>query len=99
VTAGKDALVQRLEELREQVRRWDYAYHVLDNPEVADAAYDAAYLELRRLEEEHPELVTPDSPTQRVGSQLGEQFAKVRHRSPMLSLQNAFDEEEIRAWD
>jgi DNA ligase (NAD+) len=90
---------ERLEELREQVRRWDYAYHVLDNPEVADAAYDAAYLELRRLEEEHPELLTPDSPTQRVGSQLGEQFAKVRHRSPMLSLQNAFDEEEIRAWD
>jgi DNA ligase (NAD+) len=89
----------RLEELREHVRRWDYAYHVLDNPEVADAAYDAAYLELRQLEEKHPELVTPDSPTQRVGSQLGEQFAKVRHRSPMLSLQNAFDEEEIRAWD
>jgi DNA ligase (NAD+) len=99
VSAGKDALVARLQELREQVRRWDYAYHVLDNPEVADAAYDAAYLELRQLEEEHPELVTPDSPTQRVGSQLGEQFAKVRHRSPMLSLQNAFDEEEIRAWD
>jgi DNA ligase (NAD+) len=54
---------------------------------------------LRQLEEQHPELVTPDSPTQRVGSLLGEQFAKVRHRSPMLSLQNAFDEEEIRAWD
>ncbi len=89
----------RLEELRELVRRWDYAYHVLDSPEVADAAYDAAYLELRQLEEEHPELITHDSPTQRVGSQLGEQFAKVRHRSPMLSLQNAFDEEEIRAWD
>ena len=89
----------RLEELRELVRRWDHAYHVLDNPEVADAAYDAAYLELRQLEEQHPELVTPDSPTQRVGSQLGEQFAKVRHRSPMLSLQNAFGEEEIRAWD
>jgi DNA ligase (NAD+) len=98
VSKGKN-LSARAEELREQVRRWDYAYHVLDNPEVADAAYDAAYLELRRLEEEHPGLVTPDSPTQRVGSQLGEQFAKVRHRSPMLSLQNAFDEEEIRAWD
>jgi DNA ligase (NAD+) len=97
VTARSPAA--RLEELREQVRRWDYAYHVLDNPEVADAAYDAAYLELRQLEDEHPELVTPDSPTQRVGSQLSEQFAKVRHRSPMLSLQNAFDEEEIRAWD
>jgi DNA ligase (NAD+) len=98
VSRGKN-LSARAGELREQVRRWDYAYHVLDNPEVADAAYDAAYLELRRLEEEHPDLVTPDSPTQRVGSQLGEQFAKVRHRSPMLSLQNAFDEEEIRAWD
>jgi len=94
-----DGLAARAEELRELVRRWDYAYHVLDRPEVADATYDAAYLELRQLEEAHPELVTPDSPTQRVGSQLGEQFAKVRHRSPMLSLQNAFDEEEIRAWD
>ena len=93
------ARAARAEELREQVRRWDYAYHVLDNPEVEDATYDAAFLELRRLEEQNPELVTSDSPTQRVGSQLGEQFAKVRHRSPMLSLQNAFDEEEIRAWD
>jgi DNA ligase (NAD+) len=98
--SGRPArLAARAEELREQVRRWDYAYHVLDNPQVPDATYDAAYLELRQLEEEHPELVTPDSPTQRVGSALGEQFAKVRHRSPMLSLQNAFDEEEIRAWD
>jgi DNA ligase (NAD+) len=92
-------LPARAEELREQVRRWDYAYHVLDKPEVADAAYDAAFLELRKLEEQHPELVTPDSPTKRVGGLLGEQFAKVRHRSPMLSLQNAFDEDEIRAWD
>jgi DNA ligase (NAD+) len=98
VSGSKD-LSARAEELRDQVRRWDYAYHVLDDPEVGDTTYDAAYLELRRLEEDHPELVTPDSPTQRVGSQLGEQFAKVRHRSQMLSLQNAFDEEEIRAWD
>ena len=90
----------RVEELRELVRRWDYAYHVLDNPEVSDAEYDAAFLELRQLEEEHPQLITPDSPTQRVGAgAVGEQFAKVRHRSPMLSLQNAFDEAEIRAWD
>jgi DNA ligase (NAD+) len=96
---SKGSPATRVEELRELVRRWDYAYHVLDNPEVADAAYDAAYLELRQLEEQHPDLVTPDSPTQRVGSQLSEQFAKVRHRSPMLSLQNAFDEDEIRAWD
>jgi DNA ligase (NAD+) len=90
---------ERAEELRRQIRAWDHAYYVLDNPDVADATYDAAYLELRQLEERHPELVTPDSPTQRVAGELGEQFAKVRHRSPMLSLQNAFDEEEIRAWD
>jgi len=99
VSGSNARLAARAQELREQVRRWDYAYHVLDSPEVPDATYDAAYLELRRLEEEHPDLVTADSPTQRVGSALGEQFAKVRHRSPMLSLQNAFDEEEIRAWD
>jgi len=93
-------LAGRAAELRELVRRWDHSYHVLDDPEVSDAEYDAAFLELRQLEEGHPELVTPDSPTQRVGGgELGEQFAKVRHRSMMLSLQNAFDENEIRAWD
>lgn len=93
-------LGQRVEELRELVRRYDYAYHVLDNPEVSDAEYDALYLELRQLEEANPELVTADSPTQRVGAgELGSQFAKVKHRSAMLSLQNAFDEAEIRAWD
>ena len=90
---------KRAEELREQIRRHEYAYHVLDQPEITDAQYDALYLELRRLEEAHPELVTPDSPTQRVGGEAGEQFSKVKHRSPMLSLQNAFEEAEIRAWD
>ena len=89
----------RLEELRARIRAWDHAYYVLDAPEVSDAEYDAAFLELRNLEEAHPELVTADSPTQRVGGEVGEQFRKVAHRSPMLSLQNAFDEEEIRAWD
>ncbi|TMD06341.1 MAG: NAD-dependent DNA ligase LigA [Chloroflexi bacterium] len=93
------ALASKAEALREQIRRWDYAYYSLDNPEVSDAEYDAAYLELRQIEEENPDLVTPDSPTQRVGGEAGEQFAKVKHRSPMLSLQNAFDEDEIRAWD
>src|SRR6202162_225685 len=85
--------------LREQIRRHEHAYYVLDMPEISDAAVDALYLELRRLEEEHPELVTADSPTQRVGGEVSEQFAKVRHRSPMLSLGNAFDEAEIRAFD
>lgn len=89
----------RLEELRREIRRHEYLYYVLDQPEISDAQYDALFLELRRLEEEHPDLVTPDSPTQRVGGVAAEQFAKVRHRSPMLSLQNAFDEEEVRAWD
>ena len=90
---------QRLEELRREVRRHSHLYHVLDEPEITDPQYDALYLELARLESEHPELVTPDSPTQRVGGEPSAQFAKVRHRSPMLSLQNAFEEVEIRAWD
>src|SRR5258708_25567870 len=84
-------------EVREEVRRHERAYYVLDQPEVSDAEYDALFLELRRIEEERPDLVTPDSPTQRVGGEASDQFAKVRHRSPMLSLQNAFDEGEIRA--
>jgi len=87
------------EGLREQIRHHEHAYYVLDLPEISDAEFDALFLELRRVEEEHPELVTADSPTQRVGGEASEQFAKVRHRSPMLSLQNAFDEEEIRAFD
>ncbi len=90
---------KRLAELREQVRQAEYEYYVLDQPSLTDPEFDALYLELRTLEERHPELVTPDSPTQRVGGVAGEQFAKVEHRSPMLSLQNAFDEAEIRAWD
>jgi DNA ligase (NAD+) len=72
---------------------------VLDQPEITDAQYDALYRELAALEAEHPDLVTPDSPTQRVGGAPSAQFAKVQHRRPMLSLQNAFAEEEIRAWD
>src|SRR5213594_1512547 len=89
----------RVEELREQIRRHERAYYVLDQPEVSDAEYDALFLELRRIEHERPDLLTSDSPTQRVGGEATGQFAKVRHRSPMLSLQNAFDEAEIRAFD
>ena len=89
----------RVEELRELIRRHEHAYYVLDEPAVSDAQYDALFLELRRIEEERPDLLTTDSPTQRVGGEASDQFAKVRHRSPMLSLQNAFDEAEIRAFD
>jgi DNA ligase (NAD+) len=89
----------RVEELRELIRHHEHAYYVLDQPEVSDAEYDALFLELRHIEEERPDLLTADSPTQRVGGEASDQFAKVRHRSPMLSLQNAFDENEIRAFD
>src|SRR3981081_1546550 len=89
----------RVEELRELIRRHEHAYYVLDQPEVSDAEYDALFLELRHFEEERPDLLTADSPTQRGGGEASDQFAKVRHRSPMLSLQNAFDEAEIRAFD
>src|SRR5438445_5318423 len=89
----------RAEERRGQIRRHEHAYYVLDQPEVSDAAYDALFLELRRIEDERPDLLTTDSPTQRVSGEASDQFAKVRHRSPMLSLQNAFDEAEIRGFD
>ena len=95
-----DPTVQgRLEELRREIDGHNYRYYVLDEPEVTDAEYDALFGELQRLEGEHPDLVTPDSPTQRVGAPVSGAFAKVTHRSPMLSLQNAFDPDEIRAWD
>ncbi len=89
---------QRIVELREQIRHHNYRYHVLDDPAVSDAEYDALMRELRAIEQAHPELVTPDSPTQRVGATPSEKFAKVRHPVPMLSLGNAFDEAGLRAW-
>jgi DNA ligase (NAD+) len=88
----------RVEELREQLNYHSYRYHVLDDPEVADADYDDLTRELRELEERFPELVTPDSPTQRVGATPADLFAPVQHRSPMLSLDNAFAREELEAW-
>ena len=89
---------ERLEELRNLVRHHEYRYYVLDQPEISDAEYDALYRELEQLEAEHPELVTPDSPTQRVGGEPLSVFSQVRHREPMLSLANARNEEELRAW-
>ena len=88
----------RIAELREQIRFHNYRYHVLDDPTVSDAEYDALMRELRALEAEYPDLITPDSPTQRVGGAASEKFAKVRHPVPMLSLGNAFEEEGLRAW-
>src|SRR5438552_2847268 len=100
MTKRKKAAVDpavRVEDLRELIRRHEHAYYVLDAPEVSDAEYDALFLELRRIEDERPDLVSADSPTQRVSGEASDQFAKVRHRSPMLSLQNALDEAEIGA--
>jgi DNA ligase (NAD+) len=88
----------RIAELREQIREHNYHYYVEDDPRISDAAYDALLRELRELEDEHPELVTPDSPTRRVGAPPASHFERVPHRVPMLSLGNAFDESELHAW-
>ncbi len=88
----------RVEELREQLNEHAYRYYVLDEPIISDAEYDELMRELVALEERYPELVTPDSPTQRVGITPADLFAPVQHRAPMLSLDNAFSEEELRAW-
>ena len=88
----------RLESLRAAVRYHQHRYYVLDDPEVSDAEFDALFRELQRLEAEHPELASPDSPTVRVGGLIAERFEKVRHPAPILSLANAFGPEDIRAW-
>jgi DNA ligase (NAD+) len=89
---------RRVEELRDVIHHHEYRYYVLDDPEISDAEYDELVRELQSLEEEFPELITPDSPTQRVGGQPSELFAPVTHRAPMLSLDNAFNWEELNAW-
>jgi DNA ligase (NAD+) len=92
------AAAQRIEELREQLRYHSYRYHILDDPVISDDAYDALYRELQELEAAHPELITPASPTQRVGGEVREEFTAVEHPTPMLSLSNTFNPEELRAW-
>lgn len=89
----------RVQELRRCIREADHRYYVLDAPEVADEVYDGWMRELRALEEAHPGLVAPDSPTQRVSGQVAERFAPVRHARPLLSLDNAFGPDELRAFD
>src|SRR5579863_4730730 len=89
----------RVLELKETLERYNYRYHALDDPEVPDAEYDRLMLELRALEAAHPQLLTPDSPTQRVGAAPVAAFGTVKHRLAMLSLDNAFSEEEVRDFD
>jgi DNA ligase (NAD+) len=97
-TAELQEAAQRAEELRKQLEYHNHRYYVLDDPEVSDADYDALLNELRDLEAEHPELRTPDSPTQRVGAEPLDKFEQVRHLQPMYSLANARNEEELAAW-
>jgi DNA ligase (NAD+) len=89
----------RVESLRAQINYHNHRYYVLDAPEVSDATYDRLFQELRHLEEAYPALITPDSPTQRVGAYLTTTFAPITHRTPMLSLDNAFGAQELREWD
>ncbi|PPA68974.1 NAD-dependent DNA ligase LigA [Jeotgalibacillus proteolyticus] len=89
----------RVKELQELLSRYNYEYHVLDKPSVPDVEYDKLLHELKQLEEEYPEFLTPDSPTQRIGGSVLEQFSKVNHKTPMLSLGNAFNEQDLRDFD
>jgi len=88
-----------IERLREEIRHHEYRYYVLDDPEITDAQFDQLMNQLKRNEAEHPELITPDSPTQRVGGKPREGFVKVPHTVPMLSLDNAYKEEDLRNWE
>ena len=89
----------RVDELRTTIAKHDHAYYVRDDPEISDADYDALLDELRRLEQENPDLLTPDSPTQRVGGQSLDKFEHVEHAEPMLSLANARSEDDMLAWE
>jgi DNA ligase (NAD+) len=96
--ATKD-IEKKIESLREQIRHYEYLYYVLDHPEISDTEFDKLMRQLKDLEAEHPGLITQDSPTQRVGGKPREGFLKVPHSSPMLSLDNTYSEEELRAWE
>jgi DNA ligase (NAD+) len=93
-----DVLRQYLEDLRSQIHYHSYRYYVLSDPAISDYEYDQLFQELKQLENEHPEWVTPDSPTQRAGTEPAEKFVKVTHPSPILSLGNAFDVQDLYAW-
>jgi DNA ligase (NAD+) len=98
-TAVDPKIEKKVESLREKIRHHEYRYYVLDDPEVSDADFDKLMNELKRLEAEHPAVVNPDSPTQRVGGKPREGFVKAKHSSPMLSLDNAYSEEELQDWE
>src|SRR6516164_2918089 len=97
--AASKEIQKKIEALREKVRHHEYRYFVLDDPEISDYDFDQLVEHLKRLEAEHPELITPDSPTQRVGGKPREGVVKVAHSSPMLSLDNTYNEDELRDWE
>jgi DNA ligase (NAD+) len=94
-----DAVQKKIDALRDKIRHHEHLYYVLDQPSISDADFDDLMRELQRLEADHPNLITPDSPTQRVGGKPKEGFAKVAHSRPMLSIDNVTSEEELRDWD
>lgn len=98
-TKNNSKNTNRILQLREEIRRHDHLYHSLDRPEITDPEYDALFSELLALEQNHPELITPDSPSQRVGGAILKEFVKVAHRQPMLSLQNSYSIEDIQAFE
>ena len=93
-----EALQKEVDKLRQDINYHNYRYHVLDSPEISDYEFDQLLLTLREIESAHPELITPDSPTQRTGASPAEKFAKISHPAPILSLSNAFSDEDLRAW-
>src|SRR6201998_2256946 len=97
-SANKD-VAAKIEALRQKIRHHEYRYFVRDDPEISDFDFDKLVEQLKKLEAEHPELITPDSPTQRVGGKPREGFVKVAHSSPMLSLDNTYNEDELPAWE
>ena len=99
MSAVTQSLQKKLDALREQIRHHEYRYYVLDGPEISDAEFDQLMNQLKKIEAEHPEAITPDSPTQRVGGKPREGFVKAKHSSPMFSLDNAYSIEELRDWE
>ena len=93
------AVAREIEKLRDEIRRYDELYYVNDSPEISDREYDLLLQKLQQLEESNPELITPDSPTQRVGGRPAEGFPEVVHTRPMMSLDNSYNIDELRAFD
>ncbi|MEM6529874.1 MAG: NAD-dependent DNA ligase LigA, partial [Chloroflexota bacterium] len=99
MTDNTQSLEARASDLRDQLHNHSYRYYVLSDPIITDGEYDALFNELKALEAEHPGLVTADSPTQRAGNDLATGFEKVTHPAPILSLSNAYNEDDLRAWE